>query len=122
VYRSRAVKFVPLVAIGNTTLAEVSPMLACMKSQAFTCLAKIRFATHREAELQRFAHEENRHVDKGEMRTYRCRHCGSFHNGHREPRSRKAELGYLLQVGEDWHKTRVAFTIGDRLIESWREK
>jgi len=93
-----------------------------MKSNAFTCLGKIRFATRREAEKGRFAHEETRHVDKGEMRIYRCWHCGEFHNGHFERRSRKAERSYSLQVRQDWHKARVAFTIGDRLIDSRRNK
>src|ERR1700683_3367780 len=90
------------------------------RNQSYTCPGKIRFATYREAEKTRFAHEEMRRVDKGEMRTYRCRNCGGFHNGHLVSRSRKAERGYWLQISQGWHKTHIAFTFGDRLIESWR--
>jgi hypothetical protein len=93
-----------------------------MKSQSFTCLRKIRFATRREAEKTRFAHEETRHVDKGEMRTYRCQNCGGFHNGHAEQRSRNAERGYLSGVTYfGVGGLQVKFTIGERLIESWRK-
>jgi hypothetical protein len=89
-----------------------------MKSNAFTCRSKVRFATQREAERVRLLHEETIHVDKGEMTTYRCANCNGFHNGHGEPRSRKAERAYLLQVKQNWNKAFVAFTIGGRLIES----
>jgi hypothetical protein len=90
-----------------------------MKSQLFTCLGKIRLTTHREAEKALFANEEKRHVDKGEMRTYRCPNCGGFHNGHLEPWSRKAEHGYrrgVMYFGVGG--TLIKFTIGERIIES----
>lgn len=92
-----------------------------MKTQSFTCPGKIRFATQQEAEKRRFAHEDTRPADKGEMRTYRCRNCGGFHNGHMEQRTRKAEQGYLSGVKYfGVGGPQVKFTIGDRLIESWR--
>lgn len=100
--------------------SPVSKVVA-LKSQSFTCARKIRFATQQEAEKQRFAHEEQRHVDKGELKTYRCRRCGGFHNGHLEPRSRKAEREYVAEVTYYGRGLRVSFTIGDRLIEQWRQ-
>ena len=99
------------------TFTDISSILFTIRGQSNTCWRKIRFATHEEAEKVRFAHEERWHVDKGEMQTYRCRNCGGLHNGHLEPRSRKAERGYLDEVTYSGNSLRVGFTIGERLID-----
>jgi hypothetical protein len=91
-------------------------------SQLFTCRSKIRFATWRQAEKQRLADEEVFPASKGEMRAYRCGNCDSYHIGHWQPVSRKAERVDLLLHEQRRNRARIAFTIGDRLIESWRQE